>query len=101
MKELREMLELLRTALAEKGGSGGTAAAPPEDELRDLERQIARQKKVAQVCQLVIHLLVEMPRLLNVIAAATCKRISMRYELCTKQMQHGCPAGAGGKGWQL
>lgn len=49
MKELREMLELLRTALAEKGGSGGTAAAPPEDELRDLERQIARQKKVAQV----------------------------------------------------
>lgn len=48
MKELREMLGLLKTALAERGG-GGAAAAAPEDDLRDLERQIARQKKVAQV----------------------------------------------------
>lgn len=48
MKELREMLGLLRSALAERDRGGGTAAAP-EDDLRDLERQIARQKKVAQV----------------------------------------------------
>ena len=47
MKELREMLGLLKSALADKGG--GVAVAAPEDELRDLERQIARQKKVAQV----------------------------------------------------
>lgn len=42
------MLGLLRSALAERGG-GGAAAAAPEDDLLDLERQIARQKKVAQV----------------------------------------------------
>eukprot|EP00892_Ulva_mutabilis_P007913 jgi/Ulvmu1/5494/UM023_0030.1 len=47
MQELREMLVLLRTALAER--TTDTAAAPPEDELRDLERQIARQKKVTQL----------------------------------------------------